>query len=359
MFADAVLSVFSQRYADARNHFISHVETSSIVEKFTHLPHPLRGPKREKLFCDIAWAGNLKADKVLVLVSGVHGVEGGAGSAIQSDFVSRHRRLPADVCVVLVHALNPWGFAWASRNDDEGIDINRNFVDFNDDLPVSQATELWKQLEQGKTDIASIARDRRQFDLLSEGQYQKPDMPYYGGKQASWSRQVIEELVADIKPANCKQVIVIDLHTGLGPYGYGELICDHPVDSQGHDYAVELFGATVTEPSLGNSSSGTKLGLHDYFWHKQGDQVCYLTLEFGTYGNQQMLEVLSDDQKLQQSGNMDWSEDETLEVKHAMQDFFCPLEKQWQELVLFRGRQVIGMALDGLTDNANTHHNSR
>lgn len=358
MYADAVLSVFSQRYAGARDKFISNVETSSIVEKLSNLPHPLKGPKNEKLFCDIAWAGNLKADKVLVVVSGIHGVEGGVGSAIQSDFVTRHRRLPSDVCVVLVHALNPWGFAWASRNDDQGIDVNRNFVDFDAPLPQSKATEIWTQLEKGETDIAAIAQDRQQFDLLSEGQYEKPDMPYFGGKESSWSRQVIDQLVAQLKPAKRKQVMVIDIHSGLGPYGYGELICDHPVDSQAHDYAVELFGATITEPSLGNSSSGTKLGLHDYFWHSQGDHVCFLTLEFGTFGNQQMLKVLSDDQKLQQSGKVNWSDDKTLDVKHAMQDFFCPDETQWQELVLFRGRQVIEMALDGLTENAN-HKNGR
>lgn len=358
MYADAVLSVFSQRYADARDKFISNVETSSIVEKLANLPHPLKGPKNEKLFCDIAWAGHPKAEKVLVLVSGTHGVEGGAGSAIQSDFVSRHRRLPSDVCVVLVHALNPWGFAWSSRNDDQGIDVNRNFVDFSTDLPDSQATEIWAELQKGKTDIASVAEDRQQFDILSQGQYELPEMPYYGGKQPSWSRQVIEQLSAQIKPATRKQIIVIDLHSGLGPYGFGELICDHPVDSQGHDYAVELFGATVTEPALGTSSSGTKLGLHDYYWHSQGDHVCFLTLEFGTFGNSQMLKVLSDDQKLQQSGKIDWSDDNTMEVKHAMQDFFCPDEKQWQELVLFRGRQVIEMALDGLTDNAN-YNNGR
>ncbi len=358
MYADAVLSVFSQRYAGARDKFINNVETSPIVEKLTSLPHPLKGPKNEKLFCDIAWAGNLKAEKVLVIVSGIHGVEGGVGSAIQSDFVTRHRRLPSDVCVVLVHALNPWGFAWASRNDDQGIDVNRNFVDFETDLPVSKATEIWAELEKGSTDIAAVAEDREKFDLLSEGQYEKPDMPYYGGKEASWSRQVIEQLVAQLKPAKRQQIIVIDIHSGLGPYGYGELICDHPVDSKAHDYAVELFGATVTEPSLGNSTSGTKLGLHDYFWHSQGEHVCYLTLEFGTFGNQQMLKVLSDDQKLQQSGKVDWSDDKTLDIKHATQDFFCPDEKQWQELVLFRGRQVLEMALDGLTDNAN-HKNGR
>jgi hypothetical protein len=66
-----------------------------------------------------------------------------------------------------------------------------------------------------------------------------------------------------------------------------------------------------------------------------------------------MLKVLFADQQLQQSGKIDWSDQKTLDIKHAMQDFFCPDETQWQELVLFRGRQVIEMALEGLTTNAN------
>jgi hypothetical protein len=48
MYADAVLSVFSQRYAGARDKFINNVETSSIVEKLSSLPHPLKGPKKRK-----------------------------------------------------------------------------------------------------------------------------------------------------------------------------------------------------------------------------------------------------------------------------------------------------------------------
>lgn len=358
MYADAILSVFSQRYADARNTFLNNVETSSIVEKLTSLAHPLKGPNNEKLFCDIVWAGDPKAEKVLVLISGLHGVEGGVGSAIQADFVTRYRRLPTDICVVLVHAMNPWGFAWASRTDEQGIDVNRNFVDFDASLPKSDAAHIWQDLQAGKTDIATVAQDRVQFDLLSQGQYEEPTAPYYGGKEASWSRQVMEQLMTQLKPDKRKQIIVVDIHSGLGPYGYGEMICDHPHGSSATATAVALFGATVTEPIMGTSSSGVKYGLHDYFWHQQGEHVCYLTLEFGTFGNQQMLQVLSDDQKLQQKGKLDWQDDATLDIKHAMQDFFCPDQKQWQELVLFRGRQVIEMALDGLTDHAN-HSNAR
>ena len=355
MYSEAILSAFSQRYAGARDKFISAVETSSIVERINNIAHPLRGPKNERLFCDIAWAGNPRSRNVLVLVSGVHGVEGGVGSAIQSDFVGRHRRLPADVCVVMVHALNPWGFACASRNDHEGIDINRNFVNFADTQPDStEAVAIWKQLIKQPATLESVAEQREQFDKLSQGQYSDAGALYFGGKAISWSRQIIEDLAAQLKPEKRQKVVVIDIHSGLGPYGYGELISDHPDGSAGQQMARALFGATVTEPALGTSVSGVKYGLHDYFWHKQGDNVCFLTLEFGTFGSQQMLDVLFADQQLQQSGKVDWSEQKTLDIKHAMQDFFCPDEKQWQELVLFRGRQVIEMALEGLT----THENS-
>ncbi|MDH5592634.1 MAG: M14 family metallopeptidase [Gammaproteobacteria bacterium] len=352
MYASAILDVFSQRYLDARNQFIGAAETSPIVAKLNGFQHPLKGPKGEKLCCDVAWLGDLQAKQVVILVSGLHGVEGGVGSAIQTDFINRYRRLPQDVCVIVVHALNPWGFASACRNDHEGIDINRNFVDFSASLPEFRAEDLWQKLASSELDIEVVAQDREQFDVLSEGQYSESKALYYGGQQPSWSRQCIEQLAGQLKPETRDSIIVIDIHSGLGPYGYGELISDHPMDSPARDIALNVFGATVTEPVLGTSSSGEKRGLHDYFWHALGDHVCFVTLEFGTFGYQEMLRVLLADQKLQQQVT-DWQDDETLEVKHAMQDFFCPDEKQWQELVLFRGRQVIEMALASLTGSGN------
>jgi predicted deacylase len=350
MYTDAVLNVFSQRYPDAREKFMSATEMSSIVDKVNSHQHMLKGPRGEKLFCDIAWAGNPNAKQVLVLVSGLHGVEGGVGSAIQSDFLTRHRRLPADLCVVLVHALNPWGLAWASRSDHEGIDVNRNFVDFSAPLPTSTSANIWKTLIDKKVDINTVGSDRQQFDLLSEGQYDDPSALYFGGKQASWSRQCIEQLAGQLHLREREQVIVIDLHSGLGPYGYGEIISDHPVSSPARNTVMDVFGASVTEPALGTSSSGLKQGLHDYFWHAQGDHVSFVTLEFGTFSNSEMLRVLFADHQLQQQ-KISWQDEKTREIKYAMQDFFCPDEKRWQELVLFRGRQVIEMALNGLTSS--------
>ncbi|MFT7414301.1 MAG: hypothetical protein ACI9FO_000960 [Methylophagaceae bacterium] len=348
MYTDAVLNVFSQCYTDAREKFISATEMSSIVDKVNSHKHPVKGPKGETLFCDIAWMGNLNAKNLLVLVSGLHGVEGGVGSAIQADFLSRYRRLPADVCVVLVHALNPWGLAWASRSDHEGIDVNRNFVDFSVPLPASQSANIWQDLINKKTNIDKVGSNREQFDLLSEGQYENPKALYFGGAKSSWSRECVEQLAGQLHLAEREQVMIIDLHSGLGPYGHGELISDHPADCVARETLLDIYGASLTESVLGTSCSGLKQGLHDYFWHAQGEHVSFVTLEFGTFGSSEMLRVLFADQQLQQQ-NIRWQDDKTRAIKYAMQDFFCPEQKQWQELVLFRGRQVIELALNGLT----------
>jgi hypothetical protein len=348
MYADNILDVFSQRYRDAHDTFSAAVETSSIVEKHNKHLHPEKGPQGEKLVCDVVWTGNLDAKHVLVLISGLHGVEGGVGSALQSDFVSRHRRLPSDVCVVLVHAVNPWGFAWGSRNDHTGIDLNRNFVDFTKPLHQSESNLIWQSLIEGKRSISEVGSDRVLFDCLSEGQYHDATALYFGGFEPSWSRNCIEQIAGQLKLAERDRVLVVDIHSGLGPYGYGELISDHPIGSPATKQLKALFGSTITEPSVGTSSSGVKFGLHDYFWHQQGDHIEFVTLEFGTYSSEAMLNALFADQQLQQNG-IDWQDDATLNIKHALQDYFCPDDKQWKELVLFRGRQVIEMAINGLT----------
>jgi hypothetical protein len=349
MYSDTVLKVFSQRYSAAKSLFLDSIELSRLMTSTETFNHPEKGPRNERLSCDVIWLGKTNTDNVLVLISGLHGVEGGVGSAIQTDFVNRYKRLPDNCAVVLVHALNPWGFAWASRGDHQGIDVNRNFIDFNQPLPTSDISDLWQQLSSGELDFVDLAADQEQFERISQGQYQHADAPFYGGNTVSWSRQIIESLIEKIAPAKRKKIMVLDIHSGLGGYGCGDLICDHPADSKGFKLAHTLFGKTIVAPFASESKYGAKLGLHDYIWQQQGEHVCFLTLEFGTQGNDRLLSVLAQDQQWQQSGETDWSADSTIETKHAMQDFFCPDEKQWQELVLFRGRQVIEMALAELS----------
>ena len=146
------------------------------------------------------------------------------------------------------------------------------------------------------------------------------------------------------------KIAVIDLHTGLGPYGYGEVINDHSPDTAGFNWANTWYGDNAQSALLGESCSTVKLGLVDYHWHNVvGDRGCFVTLEFGTYSIQQLWLSLLNEQfyhnELEANGEI---RSLTHPTVRQLKSFFYPGEKSWQEQVLFRGRQVISLALQGI-----------
>jgi hypothetical protein len=144
-----------------------------------------------------------------------------------------------------------------------------------------------------------------------------------------------------------RNLAVVDLHTGLGPYGYGEIICDHQPDSTGAKMAQQWYGDAVTLPYAGTSSSVPKLGLLDYAWHAvMNEKSNYITLEFGTFSTMQLFEILLRDHQLwAETGN----DHERKAHSRVMRQHFCPDDIAWKEMVLFRARQVVKQALVGLS----------
>jgi len=354
------LSLFKRHYTDARSGFLEHA--NRVPKLLCCDPHPLeqRGPNGEALFTDCAWIGSDGAQRVLVLISGTHGVEGYAGSAIQSDFLeqlaNRQWQLPDDTAVLLVHTLNPWGMAWLRRCDQNGVDLNRNFIDFSQPLPDNPGYRQLRDslLADAVTRDAALADYRQQHGqtalelAVSGGQYSDPHGPFYGGSGKSPANQLIHTLINRYALGE-RRLAVIDLHTGLGPYGYGEVICDHAPDSAGARIAHTWYGDSVTLPLAGTSSSVPKQGLLDYAWHAIMDSnSCFVTLEFGSYPVAQLFNGLLEDHRLHAHSTVDWQSRETVRIKKNLLQHFCPDDDQWRELVLLRARQIIRLALEGL-----------
>jgi hypothetical protein len=86
--------------------------------------HPRLGPDGETLAVDVASVGSPDARNVLVMVAGVHGVEGYFGSGVMIGLLSTARSVPHDVRAVLVHGANPWGWAHGRRFTEENVDLN-------------------------------------------------------------------------------------------------------------------------------------------------------------------------------------------------------------------------------------------
>src|SRR5262245_12648489 len=95
--------------------------------------HPIDpvGPGGSELTMDVASSLGREAQSTVIVSSGVHGVEGFFGSAVQLGLLDCwHRDGPPSpgVRCVFLHGLNPFGFAWLRRFDENNVDLNRNFL---------------------------------------------------------------------------------------------------------------------------------------------------------------------------------------------------------------------------------------
>jgi hypothetical protein len=359
LYNDIDIAVFPQDYAAARQQWLR--ELASLHGDYQLLTHPCagHGPNGESLFTDSVWIGAEAADNVLVILAATHGVEGFAGSAVQMDSLKLLQTgqlvIPRNTALLLIHALTPWGYAWSRRCDADGVDLNRNAIDFSASLPETpeyqqlRSALLEKDHALRQSMLAAFGQEYGREALekaISGGQYVDPAGPFYGGKQPAHGRLVCEHLI-EVYGLAQRRLAVVDVHTGLGAYGYGEIICDHAPGSAGASVAKHFFGDAVTLPLAGTSSSVPKLGLLDYLWHTvMADTGCYITLEFGTYSTDELFAVLLRDHQL-------WAEQDNAPARLAhselMRRHFCPADPGWREMVLLRGRQVIHQAMRGLS----------
>lgn len=134
-------AAFSTRYAAARDKFLEAAAAANMTLRAYE--HPLKGRDGETLALDVALDGSPDAERLFVVSSGCHGVEGYCGSGVQicaaHDAEWRVKARASGVAVLYIHALNPYGFSHLRRTTHENVDLNRNFQDFSQPLPVNEA----------------------------------------------------------------------------------------------------------------------------------------------------------------------------------------------------------------------------
>src|SRR5262249_3887415 len=260
---------FAASYSEAREKF-SAAARYATDKLFQYQLPGLWGPRGEALVVDVARIGCESAESLLVIISGTHGVEGFCGSGCQVGYLTDrlYDALSPKSTVLLIHALNPFGFAWIRRVNEDNIDLNRNFHDFSRPLPSSSAYEAlrgwllpkdWTGEERKKAD-AALLKYIKEKGLpavqaeISGGQYTCDDGLFFGGKKETWSNRTLRKLLAkEITPA-VKKIAVLDIHTGLGPPGFGEPIYLGPTLS-GFDLAKKWYGPEVKSTLRENRSS--------------------------------------------------------------------------------------------------------
>ncbi|WP_407114593.1 DUF2817 domain-containing protein [Bradyrhizobium sp. LMG 9283] len=355
--AQRVPTLFSSTYLEARRKFME-VAPASRSYKCS-----ATGPCGEDLFTDVTYFGPANAKQLLILVSATHGVEGYCGSAAQLLFLEAklHEALPPSTAVLIIHALNCYGFAWDRRVTAEGVDLNRNFVDFAEPLPQNPGYEELAEhfvpadvsdetVRCAEAALAAYQKTHGELAFriaLSSGQYTRPGGMFYGGAGPTEARRTLEQIVADFDVATREHVLILDYHTGLGPYGYGELQCELSSGPEGYERAANIFGASVTSPVLGTSSAVSIPGTQDAFWQRVlGARHTYVGPEFGTYGTSRL--VQRKDLWLFQHRPDAIDAELGREIRQAVKLYYYPQASDWKEMVIWRSHQVHRQALAGL-----------
>lgn len=358
-----VSDYFAKSYGEAREKFRTAAgDVGAALLSYEMDAH--RGPGGEPLAIDVATLGPEDAESAFLLVSGTHGVEGFCGSGCQVGFFYDRLfdALPGGTRSVLVHALTPHGFAWLRRVNEDNIDLNRNFRDFTSPPPDSSDYEAlhdwlvpedWDGPNRKAADLALGQFIQKQgfpaFQaVVQRGQYSRPNGLFYGGNRETWSNTTFRRIVRETIPSGLKRLSCIDLHTGLGPYGYGELI-SIGADESARDRASKWYGPELKDVNTGKSVSAVVTGslLEALPTLLPGAESTSIALEFGTLPVTEVLTALRADHWLH--GVPDRDTPLRAEIQKNTRDAFFVDAPCWKAAVYGRTCDVVLRAGRGLS----------
>lgn len=352
---------FSATYSDARANFLSACLDAGVPVKSYR--NPEKGPLGEALFMDAAWIGPQSARHVVVVTSATHGAEGFGGSGIQIGLL-RDADAPApagDCALMLVHAVNPYGFAWIRRVNEDNVDLNRNFVDHEggnypendlfEELAAHTIPLNWDEDSIAACAAAIAAAEKIHGEVavrkaIGKGQYRHPENVHYGGNRATWSNRTLTLSCVEYL-GTAERAAMIDVHTGLGPYGYGELMTPSVPGEAVYDRFFDWYGEQVHSTLAGGNSaySGSKGSILAGFRPPvDGLDWAAVGLEYGTREREFVRLSVRADTWLHNHGDLDSALGRS--IKADLRDSFYPDETAWKEKVWERGKEVVGIALE-------------
>ncbi|OZI30187.1 deacylase [Bordetella genomosp. 10] len=355
---------FAVDYADGRARFVAQARAAgAALHRYAHPDH--KAPDGAELSVDVARLGPADASRTLLLLSGTHGLEGAAGSAAQLAWLATPAAasLPPDTNAVLVHAINPYGWAHQTRTTENNVDLNRNFVDHARPYPANAAydelhphliPDAWTEAGQAAVKEALEAfrarhGDDAAFNALASGQYRHPQGLVYGGRQREWSNLTLERILQD-HLGHAEKVAFIDWHTGIGEYGEPFFLCFNADGSEEQAQAVRWWGR---DRVLGQRPHG--LARPDYQGlvfrgveaFLPGRKVAGAVIEFGTRGLH-MREALRLDQWLRFRAGRDPDDLRDRQLRADLIDAFVPYSGIWRRAVIRHGIAITDQALQGL-----------
>jgi hypothetical protein len=311
-------------------------------------------------------SGTAEQLRLLVLSTGLHGIEGYLGSAALELFFEEYlsRLDPLTTGLLLIHAINPWGMKYWKRTNPANVDLNRNFFerdfamlkDFNTDYPAlspflnpqrpldNLAAEKFRFAGQTLQKLITFG-PRRVREAALMGQYHQPNGIYFGGTERQPETKAMMDLYRSAF-TGYKQIIHLDLHIGYGPRDQMTLV------TSPHEKM------TAAETSAKYGTPRVAAANPDEFYTMQGDMTDWeyklveqefpgtkffgAACEFGTFGESilagaRSLRITIFKNQLNQHGA---SPAAARWVENEYRELYLPSEAAWFEKAVVDARQT-------------------
>jgi len=349
---------FSPDYATARARF--RAAARARVARVEAHPIAGAGPGGEELAIDAALIGDEDPARLVIVSGGLHGVEGYLGSAIQQAILEGDLAAepPPGSALLLLHALDPYGYAWTRRVNEANVDLNRNFL--ADDAPYAGSPPLYGHLDpwlnprrpprrpSGFLPLALLTILRHGLPALKDavafGQYDYPRGLFFGGHAPSATQRLLAEHLPRWAGA-AGQILHVDVHTGLGPRGTCKLLLDEEMADRA-PWLAGVFGAGTVEVSEPNGTA----------YHSRGDLLtwcrsrpfagrCYdgVCAEFGTDPALRVLTALRAENQAYHWCTPD--DPAARRARSRLRAAFAPADPRWRSRTLARGLAIVRRAL--------------
>ena len=321
-------------------------------------------PDGNNLYIDVVWIGNPNAEKLYMSTSGIHGVEGFAGSAIQLKVMEMCKLESENVAFAFIHVLNPWGMSWIRRENESNVDLNRNFLQSNEKYEGSHPH--YKKLDPlinvkkvpSQSDCFNIKMifhslfygKTRTKQAYAEGQYDFPKGLHFGGFQLEKGPNCFVNWL-NKKLINVKKCIWIDLHTGLGESGEDCLLVDLATnDERFIELKNQKFGnrimsldpkAGIAYQIRGGMQKGVELRFPNIEWVS-------ITQEFGTLSSVNVIKSLRAENSWTHYSNKHGKDILKHWSKKAVLEAFRPSDTKWEEKLIRRGSKLFRQTFEYL-----------
>jgi hypothetical protein len=362
-------TLFPETYETSRGRFLKDAEQLRIK-----WPSSRFGSYRLKDYPDLSidwlWMEPPNKENLVIVSTGQHGIEGYVGSAMLKIFMDEYipRINMEQTGLLLIHAINPWGMKHHRKVNENGVDLNRNFIyEGSFDPSVNPGFSKLKFLLAPFGPVRSFAFESlcftgRTIRVLSTdgaaalsnaallGQYVDPRGMFYGGDHHEEETRVIIDFFREAMESY-QNVLHLDLHSGYGPR-YQMTITLVPNEprssaelSTKFNYPLVLCGDRQEFYATHGDMTAYLYELRDSKF--PGKHVFATALEFGTFGDslparfRSLRAMILESQLFSYGAN---GKNTTAKIRNEFQELYFPAEHQWREKATSDARD----AFDGI-----------